>query len=628
MRTDDDRRQNPICQSCIQNHQAKGLDVNVLFANCHGIYEEVDFQNTFEHLKAEEQTEYLTLAQQYAAENYPHWEIEKISHYAEELLEEDGGGLTLEDVRCSMSAIEFHKKYFSETRLKDLRPRQEEYLACTSRNKAVRFGRRGGKSTIFSIEMVYMAVTTNDTPMLYIVPNQAQVMVITNELNDLLAVSEIYGLLNGNAMKQPYWSQKFMNGSEIKIMIASGEGKTIRGQKAHKIYLDETDYIPDAILREAVLPILIDNPGCGISTCSTPSGERKFYYRACQERDDFREFFAPSWECLPHWTEAMRKECLENSGSQEAFDREYGALFGESDKGVFRKDFLIRAQIQYSLPWPVPAGTPTYLGVDWNGSGNGTRIIVLAEIGNKLRLIHHTSVTQKEFTTIKAIETIVELNRLYKPLVLTIDRGFGAAQDELLRKVGQNAIARGDINNPDVNLLHNLITVDFSEKLEFKKLTRPTENDSRRTKVYMVENLNRLFESDSLEYPESFQNLYDQFDQYRIKRFELSGQPIYEAGKIGDHDLDALMLAAFGFAKKHSPEFGITRSHPLYVKIVSLKDSMQNLIQDLANKVEHTVNPNNRPSLRSNSFARNAGLKRSQWSDLTLDQVARKSRWA
>jgi len=72
----------------------------------------------------------------------------------------------------------------------------------------------------------------------------------------------------------------------------------------------------------------------------------------------------------------------------------------------------------------------------------------------------------------------------------------------------------------------------------------------------MVENFQRFFEQKDFNFSREDEELKQQLLGYGAPRQSAKGFPIYKADpEFGDHDLDAVMLALFGFNQEMSPEF-------------------------------------------------------------------------
>ena len=120
LRTDDERRLHPYCQECKQQTEAAGKVWSETIQNCHGIYSELDFQEIADHTQGTEVQ------------------------------------LTIDEVREILDP-----SYWIFENLQ-LRPHwyQDRYLRCTSIRRALRWGRRTGKTHILAAEQIQKCLTT------------------------------------------------------------------------------------------------------------------------------------------------------------------------------------------------------------------------------------------------------------------------------------------------------------------------------------------------------------------------------------------------------------------------------------------------------------------------------------
>ena len=156
----------------------------------------------------------------------------------------------------------------------------------------------------------------------------------------------------------------------------------------------------------------------------------------------FKEYHYPS-QVNPMWNEdleALFKEQLTEIG----FDHEILANFGEQEQGVFQNSYIQAAKADYSYGDYSYNNRWTYtIGVDWNDVQNGTTISVLGfNPTEKLFYVVDRHVVSREgWTQLSACNKIAELNRIWRPLVIYIDSGFGGTQYEVLRKYGYDSLA-------------------------------------------------------------------------------------------------------------------------------------------------------------------------------------------
>jgi hypothetical protein len=164
-------------------------------------------------------------------------------------------------------------------------------------------------------------------------------------------------------------------------------------------------------------------------------------------------------------------------------------------------------------------------------------------------------VSREGWTQLSACHKIAEANRLWKPVSIYVDAGFGATQLEVLRKFGFDALSdptRGP-THPDSALARNVKSYNFSSKVETRDLftKQPMQ---KAAKPFLVESTVRRFEAGDIKVPETDESLEAQLLGYIIDRITPTGNPVYKASaSAGDHALDAMMLSIIAFVLEVTP---------------------------------------------------------------------------
>jgi len=240
------------------------------------------------------------------------------------------------------------------------------------------------------------------------------------------------------------------------------------------------------------------------------------------------------------------------------------------------------------------------MGVDWNGPGNGTRITIVGydPTRQKFILVYREGVSVEEFSLSFAVQRMVEINRVWRCRSAYIDAGFGQMQDETLRAIGRAAKidqANGKAFEPaDMMWEDSLHAVNFGGWITYETIEDgKTVEKKVPIKNYMVENFQRFFEQKDLWFSRGDEELKQQFLGYHISRQSAKGFPIYQADpEAGDHDLDAIMVALFGFnqemgglpKKSHIMEFEFVPYE--HMKLPNLPDPMSMPLEYERAKVE------------------------------------------
>ena len=435
---------------------------------------------------------------------------------------------------------------------------QEMMLRCTSKRKALRLGRQSGKTEAICVLMLFKAFTQENYKVLVITPYRSQIELIFKRIKELIYQSPDLSNSVKREVANPYHEIEFYNGSYIRgftsgSKTSQGAG-AVRGQPADMIVLDEADYLTTDDIN-AVVAILNSRPHCELYASSTPTGRREHFYRWCQEAPHFKEFHFPSY-VIPHWNEELENE-LRLSLTEAGYVHEILAEFGEEEEGVFQVQFRELAEEPYEYEDIKPDHNRFVfgMGVDWNSSNIGTEIYIVGWDKNTQRFIGVRAYTISKigWTQTAAMKKIKELNRIWQPSFIYVDEGYGATQIEVLKKWSKKQrIVRG-LEHPDVKLGEILKAVNFSAKIE---IPDPLTNQmiKKDTKSYMIENAVRMFEREIFIFPKADNILKKQLAGYVILRRTQLGKPIYgpREERIGDHRLDAMMLAFLGYHLEYS----------------------------------------------------------------------------
>jgi replicative DNA helicase len=441
----------------------------------------------------------------------------------------------------------------------ELRAYQILILRDPSLRKVLRAGRRLGKSYSLAVQLLHYSYTHKDGRSLVVAPMKTQVELIYQEVLRIAAKNE--SVMNSIVRKvtSPQFMIQFTNGSTIRFftsgMKSGGKSDVARGQEAHLIILDEMDYMNPGDL-DALYAMLQktaeDQPDKVLIGASTPTGRReRFWEWSLSER--FKEFWFPSY-CNPFFSKEQEEEFREQY-STSGYRHEIEADWGEDSEGVYPRKFVDMAFVSPGwnyIPEITSARSFHIIGVDWDKYGAGTNIVVL-EVCNdnyeeerfrgKVKLCYREEINKSEYTLTKAVDRIIELNKLFNPKHIYVDRGFGEVQVELLRKHG--------VENPSSKLKERVKGISFAESIDvrdpYTKLMIKKE-----IKPFMVDNLRQFLERETLLFPETDEEMYMQLISYVVVRTTSSGRPVFEAGGSAvDHAHDALMLALLAITQNY-----------------------------------------------------------------------------
>ncbi len=426
--------------------------------------------------------------------------------------------------------------------------------------KVLRAGRRLGKTFSMALYLIHYSYTHKDGRCLVIAPMKTQVELIYQEILRLASKNEIVMNSITRKITSPQFMIQFSNGSTIRFftsgMRSGGKSDVARGQEAHVIVLDEMDYMHADDL-DALYAMLQktaeDQPDKVLIGASTPTGRRERFWEWCTSNTRFKEFWFPSY-CNPFFSKDQEEEFREEY-SESGYRHEIEADWGEDAEGVYPRKFVDKSFMDpgWNYEAEITSARNFYtIGVDWDKYGAGTNIVVLEmctenyedqRLAGKARVCYREEIPKSEFTLTKGVNRIVELNDIFQPKHIYVDRGFGEVQVELLHKYG--------VENPSSKLRERVRGVSFGETIEvrdpYTKLPIKKE-----IKPYMVDNLRQYLEKEAIAFSTLDEELYIQLISYVVVKTTSTGRPVFEAGGSAvDHAHDALILALLAITENY-----------------------------------------------------------------------------
>lgn len=445
------------------------------------------------------------------------------------------------------------------------REAQKTMLRCTSSRVVFRCGRRVGKSDALMIKVLFNAINLPNRPLveidgvlkkepltfLIITPRQTHSDNLYRKFEAQIQNSPVIRDSIISFKQYPYIEVYFQNGSKLFIMTAgtggANAGLSIRSFSADYLILDEGNYLGPEELK-AALAILSTNANCKLIVSSTPVGIQDFFYRWCFNAPDYKEFHFPT-PVLDHWA-AIKSNVYQDIQSVDDFMHEYMAEFSAPGHTVFRMDLIQKAIKNYEYrEFSYSDGMRYSIGIDWNAIV-GTEIII---VGYQRENDHYTvvesiNVPRSEWTQLASCEAVIDAIRKWNPFIVVADEGYGSTQIEILRATAYQT------KDPRLqNIADILLPYNFSSKIEiFDPITKKPIKKS--AKPFLVKNAVARFEEENISISNQDRLLVEQLSLYQIKSISNLGLPTYWVPEddVGDHRLDALMLALVGFKMKQS----------------------------------------------------------------------------
>jgi len=449
---------------------------------------------------------------------------------------------------------------------------QQEIMRCSSQFKAIRAGRRVGKTEAMSVLALWKlftngGLTDRQFEILVLAPYQPQVAKIFDTMRDFIGRSSTLnmpGMIKRNVLNPQMI--EFSSGGVIRGWSSGAhsgaKSDKVRGQDADFIIMDEVDYINDGDI-EVIMAIMASHPTCELIVSSTPTGIRKKLYNWCYDKSQgFKEFWFISAES-PSWSPKVEHMFKQNY-SKTGFDREFLAEFGDEAEGVFRSEDVNRTLADYTYEECVSHTDSKYvIGVDW-GKTTGTHIVVTEAMNVDGKIIYknvekHIIRTQ-EFQQIEAIKKIMDLDKKWgnQTAFIYVDAGYGHVQVEMMWKYDVDYPQERTRYKDRVKPITMNTNIEISDPVSGLPIKKPV-------KQFMVDASCRAVEMRQVIFPQSEDTttrivpseipfadigILQQMRNFKIIKYSPSGVPTYSQDY--EHTLTAWMLAIMGHVLEFS----------------------------------------------------------------------------
>ncbi|MHB8566427.1 MAG: phage terminase large subunit [Nitrososphaerales archaeon] len=212
-------------------------------------------------------------------------------------------------------------------------PYQVKMLEDPSNQIVVCAARRVGKSLVMSAKALWFAFTHPRSSTLIVASTQRQSILMFDKLLEFIAGVD---MLQQSVMRKTRTILNFTNGSRIVALPCGRSGRTLRGETADLIIVDEAAFVPEDVILSVLMPMLATTNGTMI-LLSTPYDKAHFFFRA---------FNTPNWSKYRFKTSdnpLVRKEYLETQHEtlgDRRFRQEYEAEFVDDEKTYFPMELL------------------------------------------------------------------------------------------------------------------------------------------------------------------------------------------------------------------------------------------------------------------------------------------------
>jgi replicative DNA helicase len=437
---------------------------------------------------------------------------------------------------------------------------QAQFLRCSSQFRAIRAGRRIGKTEGMAVYVLWKLWTNANFQILVIAPYQPQVKKLFEMIRLFISQSvSLSGSIKTNR-ESPYEQITLNNGSTVRGFSSGARtgarSDKIRGQDAHEIIMDEADYLADEDL-EVISAILASRPEVGLTVTSTPTGVRQKLHFWCTDKTQrFKEFWFISSES-PSWTEKAENH-FRATYSEGGYFREFLAEFGTEMVGVFRNKDIESSIKNYTYAECARDSNRRYvMGVDWN-KNTGTHIVVMeqrwdARVGAIYRSVDKVIIRRAEFQQHAAVDAIRAIEKKWQVSFIYVDAGYGEVQVEMLWKY--------DKDHPEqkTNYRKRVVPIQMGGNIEIK---HPVTGDDepKPAKPLLVNLTAAQLEQGRIELPRSEDTqtriipeelavvdigIVQQMREFKVTKYSPQGRPTYS--QDFEHTLTAVMLAIGGF---------------------------------------------------------------------------------
>lgn len=212
-------------------------------------------------------------------------------------------------------------------------PYQMKMLEDLSKKIVVCAARRVGKSYVTAVKALWFAFTHPNTSTLIVASTQRQSMLLFDKLLNFIESKE---LLGDSVQRKTRTILEFTNGSRIVALPCGRNGKTLRGETAHLVIIDEAAFVPEDVILSVMMPMLATTEGALI-LLSTPYDRDHFFYRATNLASFSKYKFKTSDN--PMVNQEYLDQQLEMLG-EKRFRQEYLAEFVDDERTFFPMNLL------------------------------------------------------------------------------------------------------------------------------------------------------------------------------------------------------------------------------------------------------------------------------------------------
>lgn len=259
---------------------------------------------------------------------------------------------------------------------------QREFLFSPAKIRVLACGRRWGKTDACAAAVLADLLRPEPTRSLILAPTLDQARLLFDRV--LAFLEWLFPAESAPAFKVRLTPYPLLTLEESTVVARSGHiGRSLRGNEATHVLVDEAAFVPEALVTEVAMPMLATNNG-RLTLISTPNGLNhfwRFFKMGETGENGVWSRRAPSSES-PHVSKsylAMQRKLI----SERAFDIEYEAKFVEASGSVFTAESIEAC----TVPEIFRGEEPISIGIDWGRYHDYTAVAVLEGTRNGAKLV-------------------------------------------------------------------------------------------------------------------------------------------------------------------------------------------------------------------------------------------------
>jgi len=314
---------------------------------------------------------------------------------------------------------------------------QKTFISDGSVFRIINKARQLGFSWIVAAEAVFDALTN---------PGYTILIVSTGEEGAKRVLNYCYRFLAGlkfpvTFLRRTQDRVEFQNRSTIYSL--PNNPNTIRGFRAHRIYIDEAaHFLKDRDMFRAIQPSI--SRGGSMTLISTPQGRANMFYEKWVDDDEYSKHRIPYTECpdtkYQRWVKKQRKTMYDLD-----FRQEYCCDFTADEMAMFPRS-LVEPCVDQRLKniLYTESHNPFFMGIDFAKKVDSTVITLVETDKDKLIIARHVKElknmpyeTDNPMQPSQLLE-ITKLYKIFKPQRIKMDStGVGIKlEEDLTRKFG------------------------------------------------------------------------------------------------------------------------------------------------------------------------------------------------